>query len=303
MANRRRLTVTALGALTVVVGGVAVVDRLLPRTTSTQLAVEDAHERYERYQRSLTTTTPIPTASPAPAASPVPAGSPLPSAAPTPAGASPTASSVVPTSSPAPAVPLVEPGVYVYATTGGDEIDALGGAHHDYPSTTTITVTPTACGVLQRWDILVERWQEWQRCSDGRGVSEGGRTNSDEFFDRAQTDTYLCTGEARPRNAPAGATWTTTCTQGDRSDVYNGMVVGTETLTVGDSSVETMHVRVTITTDRPTDSQVTDTWYLAGGDLVIAQTAANSTSNDTIVGVVGYTEHYEIHLTSLTPIT
>lgn len=91
-------------------------------------------------------------------------------------------------------------GVYMYATTGRDSVDALNGAHHDYPATTTITVMPTPCGVQQRWDILEQRWQEWQRCTDGLGISETGRTNYDEFFGQSQTDSWLCTGA--PRDPP-----------------------------------------------------------------------------------------------------
>ncbi len=195
------------------------------------------------------------------------------------------------------------PGVYVYATTGRDSIDALNGAHHDYPTTTTITVTPTACGVQQRWDVLEQRWEEWQRCADGTGVSEPQRTNYDEFFGQSQTDTWMCSGDARPLAAAAGTTWTRTCTSGAATDNYVGVVVGTEPQEVGPSTVDTLHVRITITDDTSSDSQVIDTWYSTGSDLVIAQTSSVATSNSSPVGTVHYTERYEIHLTSLTPLS
>jgi len=205
------------------------------------------------------------------------------------------------TTPPTTAGQLPAPGVYVYATTGRDSVDALNGAHHDYPATTTITVTATPCGAQQRWDILQQRWQEWQHCTDATGVSETGRTNYDEFFGQSQTDKWLCTGAPRPIAAAPGTTWATTCTSGSATDTYNGAVVGTENQVVGTATVATLHVQVTITDGTPSDSQIIDTWYLTGTDLVVAQTSTVATSNASQVGTVHYAETYEIHLTSLTP--
>jgi hypothetical protein len=193
---------------------------------------------------------------------------------------------------------LPAPGVYVYATTGRDTVDALNGAHHDYPATTTITVTATECGVQQRWDILEQRWEEWQRCTDGSGVSETGRVNYDEFFGQSQTDAWVCTGAPRPLAAAAG---TTTCTSGSTTETRDGVVVGTEEQAVGAASVDTLHVQVTITDGTPSDSQIIDSWYLTGTDLVAVQTSTVATSNASQVGTVHYTETYEIRLTALTP--
>lgn len=209
------------------------------------------------------------------------------------------------TSTQALAVPgtLPEPGIYVYTTTGRDSVDALTGAHHDYPATTTITVTTSDCGVQQRWDVLVERWEEWQRCADGEGVRETRRTNFDAFFGQSQTDMWVCTGDARPFDAPAGTAWTTLCVNGTVPETHSGVVLGAESMTVGTTPVDTVHVRVTITDDITTDHQVIDTWYLRGSDLVVAQTSTAATSNDSVIGTVHYDETYEIHLTSLTPLT
>lgn len=113
----------------------------------------------------------------------------------------------------------------------------------------------------------------------------------------------MCTGEARPVDGVAGATWTTLCAEGASTDSHNGVVVGSEVLTVGTTSVTTTHVRVSIADGTATDTQVTDTWYQAGTDLVIAQSGVAATSNQSSVGVVHYAEHYEIHLTALDPLT
>jgi hypothetical protein len=196
---------------------------------------------------------------------------------------------------------LPTPGVYEYATKGEDSVDALNGAHHTYPATTTITVTPTACGVRQRWDVLVQRWEEWERCSVGSGISEPSRTTYDQFFGQSQTDVSRCSGAPRPLVAAAGVTWTKVCTIGSRVSTFVGLVIGTEQQAVGSSTVETMHVRITITDDTPSDRQRIDTWYLTGTDLVVAQTSTVNTSNKTQIGTVHYAEACSIRLASIVP--
>jgi hypothetical protein len=201
---------------------------------------------------------------------------------------------------------LPEPGVYLYATTGGDRIDALGGDHHDYPATTTITVSAEGCGVLQRWDALEERWEAWQRCVSAGGdtVDQPARTNYDEFFAMGVREEYACIGDGRPLEGAAGAVWTQVCTDDDgRAHTYTGTVIGAEPRRVGDAPVETTHVRVVVTDDDGRNRQVIDTWYLAGTDLVVAQSSTDHSVNPSPVGDVDYDEQYSIELTSLTPVT
>lgn len=197
---------------------------------------------------------------------------------------------------------LPEPGVYVYATTGSDSIDALGGVHHDYPETTTITVTPSDCGVVQRWDVVAERSEQWRRCAIGGGVAEVGRVNYDEFFDIGQTDTYECSGDARPLDATAGTRWARTCRTGDRTDVRTGTVVGVEQVSVGGRSVRALHVQIMIDNGQEFDRQTTDSWFQLGSDLLLVQSASNRTTNRTAFGVIHYAEEYEIRLTSFDPL-
>lgn len=259
-----------LGSVTVIgLVGVLAARQLLPsRGTSTPITVEDATEAFAD------------TADTADTAS----------------GPSTTATSL------APSVTLPAPGVYVYATTGRDEVDALNGDHHDYPTTTTITVRTSSCGVSQRWDILEERWEQWERCASGDGVAERARTSYDSFFGRSQTDTYSCTGDPRPVDAPAGSEWIVQCVQGGAIDTYTGTVIGPETLLVGATAVETVHVQVVITGPEATDTQSIDSWYQVGADLLIAQQGSSRTSNPSPIGTVHYTEDYEIHLTALQPV-
>ncbi len=59
---------------------------------------------------------------------------------------------------------LPEPGVYTYATSGRESIDALDGRHHDYPGQTTITVRHDGCGAVFDWRPLAERSDDMVIC-------------------------------------------------------------------------------------------------------------------------------------------
>ncbi len=202
----------------------------------------------------------------------------------------------------APAAVMPEPGVYTYATSGGDSVDALSGDAHTYPAITTMTVLASGCGTVQRWDVLVQRWQAAHTCVRDAGVATDRIVNFDSFFERGQTDTYECVGDVRPLDAPEGTTWSFVCAQNGRDDRYSGVVVGTETRQVGTSTVAVLHVRVSIDNGNPVDSQITDSWYLLGADLLVARTAVNETTNDSPIGAVHYSERYELMLTSVDPL-
>ena len=94
---------------------------------------------------------------------------------------------------PATAPSLVEPGVYRYATTGWEDIDALNGARHDYPAETAITVTAEGCGVRLRWDALRERRDEWRLCPTEEGIElQPDAIQYHEFFQQPQLEHLDC---------------------------------------------------------------------------------------------------------------
>ena len=204
----------------------------------------------------------------------------------------------------APPAQLPEPGVYTYATTGSDGVDALGGARHQYPPTTTLTVTAGGCGVTEKWVAAVERWDETTAClsPDGSGVTMVHFTGFHRFFGGDNTDDYACSGDPRPvRASAAGATWTTTCIGAEETVVHHGTVVGLEELQVAGTPVRTVHVTDVEDDGDPTDHQVIDTWYQEGTDLVVRRTSRIATSSSSPVGVVHYDEAYQIDLQSLVP--
>lgn len=202
---------------------------------------------------------------------------------------------------PSPASMLSEPGVYSYTTSGRDGVDALGGAEHVYPDVTTVTVTTASCGVSQLWVAAEERSDEVLTCATDEGVETVAFTAFHQFFGADDREGYLCAGEPRPVGADAGTKWTTTCARDGETAVWTGDVLEPSRLTVGGEPVDVEHVVVTIDNGDPDDSQRTETWYRVGTDLVVRRIVDNSTVEDSPVGDVHYTEHYEIRLTNLTP--
>ncbi len=194
------------------------------------------------------------------------------------------------------------PGVYRYTTTGGDAVDALGGASHQYPATSTITVTVDGCATTQRWTAAAERWDELTTCTVDGALQLQRFVSLHHFFGTDDTETSTCDGQPRPLGAAVGTTWTARCVDGDDAATWTGTVVGAETAVVGGELVAVDHVVVTIDDGDARDSQRTETWYLAGTDLVVRQISDITTTEGSPVGDVHYTEHYEISLDSLSPL-
>lgn len=258
--------------------------------TTTPVDVGDALDDFHNHTTTTTTTTTNATSATAGAVDPTQPAPPTTSA--------PTDPIDVP-----PAGVLPQPGVYSYTTTGSDGVDALGGASHDYPTTTAIIVTPAGCGVSQRWVAAEERWDEWTVCATGMGIALGQFVEFHRFFGQDQLETYACTGDPRPLGAPSGTTWTAQCTSGGDAGTWAGTVLGTEQLTVGGAAVTVEHVEVTVDDGDERDAQRIETWYLAGSDLVVRRVSEIATTEGSVIGDVHYTERYEIALDSLTPAT
>ena len=157
-----------------------------------------------------------------------------------------SASSSLPGGSPSTELPA--PGVYSYSTTGNDGVDALGGALHRYPATSTIIVTAAECGVSQRWAPLEQRADETLTCATADGVEVRRFTAFHQFFGQDEREEWECTGEPRPLDAAPGTTWTTECTKQRGTDdvgsvdTWSGVVVGPETATVEGETVDVDHV-------------------------------------------------------------
>lgn len=258
------------------------------------------------------------------AAAAVPSASPSPSArmsaapAETPSAAAPVANpstSPAPAQAPvrtaapsAPAAPAgpeqVQPGVYRYATTGSEEVDALGGARHDYPASTTITYARSGCGTEERWQPLEGRIGVSRQC-DGAGGSElRGTYQEREFFGQSQSKTYACDRGLllRPRTPRPGATWTGRCTSGDSTIDLTARLVDVERLDVGGTPVEVVRVRIAGVLSGSTRGRSDrEVWLRSSDGLLVQAIGDTDTQADTAGGTVRYQERYRLRLQSLTP--
>jgi hypothetical protein len=196
-----------------------------------------------------------------------------------------------------------DPGLYVYATTGSEEVDALGGARHEYPAETFLTIQPGGCGRLQRWTALEERWDEIELCSGDEGLFQARYDAFHKWFGQSDLQEFSCdTAAALVVPAAEGPSASFECRNEDRTEEYEVEVLGSEKVVVDSSEVEALHIRVSSVLSRGSrGTSQTNTWYLPGTSLVLRRVATRSSVNDSAIGDVSYREDYEITLLSLTP--
>lgn len=201
--------------------------------------------------------------------------------------------------------PLPAQGVYVYNTTGHDEVDVFGGNRHDYPSETTITVKHAGCGVTERWDALEERWDERESCPTPEGDRLRRFTSHHEFFQHADSRTLRCDGFTFPEGAAPGDTWQSTCNNDTTKSVTTLRAVGYETVDVDGQPVEALHVRAdTKLSGEQNGESHRDVWGSRQHGIVLRERAmVDSRSVQPVLGEVRYQESYEIKLRSLEPRT
>ena len=199
---------------------------------------------------------------------------------------------------------LPAPGVYVYATTGSERVDALGGTVHEYPPETTVTVAVGGCGVTLRWDALEERYDEWTLCPVAAGLEQPAYVGFHRFFGQPDTKRYVCepAAVALPADPAPGDAWSAECAAGDHVETWSYEVLAREAVEVGGVAVDTAHVRARVTLAGGADGEaVVDDWIVPQSGLLVRRIREGETVSPSAVGPVRYEERYEIALTSLEP--
>lgn len=204
---------------------------------------------------------------------------------------------------------LPAPGVYRYRTTGHEQIDALGGTGHDYPEETTVTVTADGCGVLLRWDLLKERWDELRICATPSGIElQPQSANYHEFYQHGERHDVVC-DRGVVIVPPADVQLPTdpvplACRERGVTVLPEWQVLGRSTKVVDGQRVQVTHVRRTVQDDDDYWEHVVEDWWFDDHGLPIemAATKGNKTDSD-LVGDVVYAEEYRATLISLTPLT
>ena len=195
-------------------------------------------------------------------------------------------------------------GVYSAATTGTESVDALGGARHRYPATTSLTALRTGCGLALEWRPLQDRADTWTLCSTPAGIELASSSEQHRFFFQSDTTTYRCSGalllpaDAGTPSAPRPFSCQAAKARLDGTAVSLGRV----TLSVAGRSVVAEHVRTIATVSGQNQgTERTDWWLDTRTGLPVRVLLANRTSRKTIVGQAHYREDADLRLASLEP--
>jgi hypothetical protein len=207
-------------------------------------------------------------------------------------------------STPVAVAALPEPGVYTYATSGRESIDALGGRHHDYPAESTITVRHEDCGAVHEWRPLRERVDETVVCPGEDGATLVRYSTHHEFFNMSDDREFVCEPGSTwyPAATEPDTTWTVRCASDDIDVLRTGTVTGLSRVDVGGESVEVLtielHDEISGASTGINDRVVS---VVPETGLIVELAGWVDVRNDSPIGDVGYQELYRINLQSLTP--
>ena len=199
----------------------------------------------------------------------------------------------------------LELGVYVYATEGFEETDALSGQRHDYPSQTTITASRHDCGYRFRWQPLEERWDRSDTCRTSKGIVLERFTIYHEFFQRSATEDFVLEDGSvvLPAYPVIGDSWRWKGASNDSAIDTLVTAVEYETVDVGGRAVKTIHLRYeTAMSGANEGTQIQDRWHsLDNGLLIRLINRVDARVEVPFGGTANYRERYRIDLKSLSP--
>jgi len=205
------------------------------------------------------------------------------------------------TTSPVRGQPLPLPGVYVYATSGYEQV-AVPGSRRDFPRSTAITVQPYSCGVVETWQPFQQHTERTVVCAARVAPVLASYYVSVSFYGQTDTTTVTCRPDAYLylNGAAVGRTWSYTCSSAKTTARNRARVIGYQTLTVHGQPVRTVHVHVDTVTSGPNGggSSPADYWFAATNGLLIRNTGAVHGN-----GTAHYYETYDLQLTDLQPQT
>lgn len=196
-------------------------------------------------------------------------------------------------------------GVYVYATVGHEQTDALGGDRHDYPPQTTVTVRRDGCGWSEHWQPLEERWDETRQCLDPRGVLLRSLSTHHEFFHKTQQQDNDCGPNAvfAPTAATPGEKNHITCAGTYGTVTIDATVEGHEPIAVNGQQIDTLHIHYDLSfTGSNRGTGAFDAWTDARHVLTKRDWHVDI-QTDSPFGTVTYQEQYTITLVNSTPQT
>ena len=199
-----------------------------------------------------------------------------------------------------------EPGVYRYSISGEESVDAAGGilsTSHHYRGTSTISMIPTRCGLIERWQVLATRWTEVASCREQGGYRLLSVDEMHEFFGVRRDVLYRCREPVRPgpTKLRPGMEWMGHCATDDSSRKSRFRVLGFQRVRVGGRSFEAVH---TLTQLRLlgtySGSASQEDWRRRSDGLLLRRVSRTRGSFGGTVSA-DYSESYEIRILTLKP--
>jgi hypothetical protein len=189
-------------------------------------------------------------------------------------------------------------GVYLYETAGGEQLDVLGRATHDYPHETSMTVTHTPCGFDTRWQPLENRWDLRSFCVQPSGLRLVGLSTYREFYGRGKVLATTCTPDSfYVFDADA---WSATCQSEQTTITLNGRRGPTTLVTIAGTTVPAQIIELSISTVDPDGrGSTTATATLHAQTQLLLE--LNSKTRSELSAGAKYQEDYHLRLESLQP--
>lgn len=199
-----------------------------------------------------------------------------------------------------------QPGVYVYDTTGQEQVNKPDKTTHTYPHRSTVTASGSPCDASLLWQPIEGRSLEITGCYDQGAFRVTGMSTTQTFFGYRTSSVYTCPGKniAMPASPKADSSWHFACDAARSHAAIAVTVVGTEARTVENTTLQTWHVRFdTDLTGATRGTESYDFWFSSRDALPIAINSATDVMQDTSFGSVHYVESFALSLAQLHPHT
>lgn len=200
--------------------------------------------------------------------------------------------------------PIPPYGVYRYLTRGSEAIETeAASTRHSYGALTAITLTPTRCGVKERWQPLAQSWTEGELCLYSKTSTVVAERNFHEFFGESKLTRYGCVGGYPPYSAAlrAGMHWVTRCRSDSGTVISREEVVGLGKVKVNGKLIDAVHLHSAVKLNgEPDGTDTQDSWLRRPDGLLLRRIEASQAHVDA-GGGGEFSEHYEITLISAEP--
>ncbi len=200
---------------------------------------------------------------------------------------------------------LPAPGVYVYRTSGSEQL-SLPGMSRSFPAASEVVVTDPRCATME-WVPIDEHTEGIVVCRGQGGALVMARTTSLESIAGIRTSEVIrCPNTAYfvPPNARAGERWGAVCHGPGQVDRLTGQVVGITSLVVDGRTVPALHTRLDFSiSGQESGTNPADYWVSPSTGLILRQRESVDVSQATgPLGSVKYHEEMAITMTSLSPV-